>query len=144
MSQEELSPEEAAHLAEQAKQADLGIPKSGYDELDGEESPFESDDKRPEDGPGKPEAITAFLVYITAEGKAIATTQIQEALDQFTIRREAELPDFLRACQEIANDCNTATIAQSVLELQMQMSRQAMQAAQNQQMLQGLDLSKVK
>lgn len=149
-----ISEEEREHLKaelEQALQEDRMEPV----EADEEQAELAYDitpaAEPPEDGEaddGRQEILTAFLVYIDTDGKAIATTEIEKVLEHTRRRREADLPDFMRACAEVVEDVRLAqqarASAQASINAQMQMVAQAQQAAQDQQLLQGLDLSKVR
>lgn len=70
------------------------------------------------------ECITAFIVYITAEGKAIAHPHIGEILATKTFRREATFEDMRRAAHEIVDDVDTILLTNNILQQQMQVARE--------------------
>lgn len=90
----------------------------------------------------KVECITAFIVYITDEGKAVADSRIEERLGELNIRRPATSDDFRRACEEVVFDVGVMSNTQSVLNAQViyaqQMQQRAVEAQQNQEIMQRL------
>lgn len=80
------------------------------------------------------ECITAFIVYVDAEGKAIATSKIIETMASIHMRREANVEDMRRACHEIIDDITTIitsnSTAKGVIENQMAAARQMQEQIQ--------------
>lgn len=78
------------------------------------------DDEEEEDAP--PNAVCAFLVVVTPDGAAFATselTKIAEILPQ----REATVVDMRRACQEVVYDVNAMQTAQQTVGLMQQQAQ---------------------
>jgi hypothetical protein len=106
-------------------------PSAAYD------IPSAPDDKRTP-------VMTAFLVYVTTDGKAIGTSEVETTLAQIRPKREATLDDIRRAGIEVAADVGLVLQTQSIIQTQMQMARQAQEQMAAQQVAQGLDLSKMR
>lgn len=92
----------------------------------------------------RPSVITAFVVVIDQDGKAIANSEIEKTLAGVQLRREAGLDDMRRACAEVVNDVAMAMQSQHLLQMQMQMARQVQEQALNAEAFNSLDLSKMK
>lgn len=139
---------ERKHLAEQveeikrleAERAEQGpaydiqppTPEEAAAQLDGEEQDTRTD------------VMTAFLVYVTEDGKAIATSEIEEALGEIKPRREATLEDLRRASIEVADDIGTILQTQSVMQTQMAVAQQMQERAKQAEAFNSLDLSKIR
>lgn len=72
----------------------------------------------------EPNAITAFLVVVTPDGAAFATSELHKIAEILT-QREATVVDMRRACQEVVFDVNAMQTAQQTVGL-MQQQAQAM------------------
>lgn len=73
---------------------------------------------------------TAFLVYITEEGTAVATPDISAAAEM-AMKRSATLDDMGRACAEVGQDVLSIKTAQRTVNLFMQAQGQMMEAMKN-------------
>lgn len=103
-------------------------PEHGYDI-----TPADEDGTVPGDEPDTRKPVqTAFLVFVREDGKAVATSEIEETLAQILPKRKADLVDFQRAAHEILDDVAVAAITQNLLQAQMQMGRQIQEQQQAQ------------
>lgn len=92
--------------------------------------PAEADGTVQPTGPER--AITAFVVYINEEGKAIADSNLDRLKDT-EVRRPAGLEDFLRASLEVSEDVRRAMSSEQTAHLTAQAQAQAAQAIMKQQ-----------
>jgi hypothetical protein len=92
----------------------------------------------------RPLVTTGFIVYITEDGKAIATSKLEETLEQLRFKREATLDDMLRGSLETTEDIRRMLQTEMVIQAQMNFARQIAEQQATQAMAQGLDLSKMR
>lgn len=60
-----------------------------------------------------PDALTAFLVFVTHDGTVIATSELD---NEVTIERAATIADMRRACQEVVHDINISLTSEQTAQ----------------------------
>lgn len=82
---------------------------------------------------------TAFMILITDEGNYVLETNINAPV----IPAQAATPmDVEQAVKALADEFKTGRIASAVVNMQMQLARQAQEAAQNQALMNQLKMPK--
>lgn len=121
-----VTPEEVAATApdeaDDAPQYDIQ-PSTDPDEWPQDEVADEPEDVQPN-------AITAFLVVVGADGSAFATSELAK-LGEILPAREATIPDMRRACQEVVHDINAMQTSQQTVGLMQQSAQQLAEQARN-------------
>lgn len=99
--------------------------------------------------------MTAFVVWIKKDGKAVATTEYESIrarvmpggpFVELSADRDANLEDMRRACQEVVEDLRITLLSNATVALQMAAAQQQManmqRAAEAQRIAQHLDLGR--
>lgn len=132
----EVEQAERDRLREEVRRIEAEMAEKQAEEESGYDIPSPPDQRAP--------MMTGFLVYVNDDGKAIATSSIEEVLANVRFRREATLEDIRRWCAEVTADVDTILRTQNILQSQMQYARQVQEQMQTQAVAQGLDLSKMR
>lgn len=111
---------EAKIEAEKAEQLELDFdeennPAEGY-----QINPAADPDDEENDAP--PNAVCAFLVVVTPDGAAFATSELSK-ITEILPQREATVVDMRRACQEVVFDVNAMQQAQQTVGLMQQQAQ---------------------
>lgn len=80
-------------------------------------------------------AITAFLVFIDAEGNPVATNDLGMDLD---VERSAHPHEIARACREVVHDISVMQTSESVIRGMMATTQKIAEQQQNQKIAQKL------
>lgn len=84
-----------------------------------------------------PNALTAFLVVVTPDGSAFATSELHK-IAEILPSREATVVDMRRACQEVVFDVNAMQTAQQTVGLMQQQAQLMAEEARGQKIAQKL------
>lgn len=97
------------------------------------------------------DVITAFVVFLTPDGRWAADSHLVEIAERVTLQRESDLGDFTSGCSIVAYEAGLqravvplgaaisqlpAVTAQTILQNQMAMMQQAKTAAENERLAQ--------
>ena len=85
----------------------------------------------------EPNAEYVFLVVVTPDGGAFATSEVSK-IAEILPRREATVQDMRRACQEVVHDVNAMQTAQQTVGLMQQQAAAMAEQARSQKIAQKL------
>lgn len=100
--------------------------------------PAADPDEAGEDEPdAEPNALCAFLVVVTPDGSAFATSELGK-ITEILPQRDATVVDMRRACQEVVHDVNAMQTAQQTVGLMQQQAQLMAEEARSQKIAQKL------